>query len=216
MRGAYSEIYLDDAMRNMGEMVEYGEETCGLDQDLLLRMFVRSGYADRWEKGDPRVICGLSGTELCRRLIVESGMKREEEPDPFVRYETGEAYWRGFVLAYYQWHSSRTFSEILSFIGRKDLQRMYTAYHTASEEKTADELEALLLRRDSISRLQLYRKRLGMTQQELAVRSGVNLRTLQEYEAGRKNLRQAAAEKVQSLSAALWCSPSDLIGTSQD
>ena len=29
MRGAYSEIYLDDAMRNMGEMVEYGEEACG-------------------------------------------------------------------------------------------------------------------------------------------------------------------------------------------
>jgi transcriptional regulator with XRE-family HTH domain len=93
---------------------------------------------------------------------------------------------------------------------------MYTAYHTASEEKTADELEALLQRRDSISRLQLYRKRLGMTQQELAVRSGVNLRTLQEYESGRKNIRQAAAEKLLSLSTALWCSPSDLINISQD
>ena len=216
MRGTYSEIYLDDAIRNMGEMIEYGEEACGVNQDLLLRMFIRSGYASRWEKGDPRVICGLSGTELCRRLIDGSFTGRETRPAPIVRYDTGEAYWRGFVLAYYQWRSGRTFSEILMFIGRKDLQRMYTAYHTASEEKTADELEALLLRRDSISRLQLYRKRLGMTQQELAVRSGVNLRTLQEYEAGRKNLRQAAAEKVQSLSAALWCSPSDLIGTSQD
>ena len=77
MQGTYSEIYLDEAMRNMGEMIEYGEDACGLDQDLLLRIFIRSGYADRWEKGDPRVICGLSGTELCRRLIVESGMKRE-------------------------------------------------------------------------------------------------------------------------------------------
>ena len=67
MQGTYSEIYLDEAMRNMGEMIEYGEDACGLDQDLLLRIFIRSGYADRWEKGDPRVICGLSGTELCRR-----------------------------------------------------------------------------------------------------------------------------------------------------
>ena len=143
MRGAYSEIYLDDAMRNMGEMVEYGEEACGLDQDLLLRMFVRSGYADRWEKGDPRVICGLSGTELCRRLLEATYADRGAEPAPLVRYDTGEAYWRGFALAYYQWRSGRNFSEILAFIGGKDLQRMYPAYHTASEEKTADELEAL-------------------------------------------------------------------------
>ena len=34
MRGSYSEIYLDEAMRNMGEMIEYGEEACGLEQDL--------------------------------------------------------------------------------------------------------------------------------------------------------------------------------------
>jgi transcriptional regulator with XRE-family HTH domain len=88
---------------------------------------------------------------------------------------------------------------------------MYPAYHTASEEKTADELEALLRRRGGISRLQMYRKRLGMSQQELAERSGVNLRTLQEYEVGRKDVRRAAAETVLSLAGALWCSPSDLV-----
>ena len=211
MRGAYSEIYLDDAMKNMGEMIEYGEEACGVDQDLLLRMFVRSGYADRWERGDPRVICGLSGTELCRRLIAETCSGWEAEPAPLVRYDTGEAYWRGYVLAYYQWRSVRTFPEILAFIGREDLRRMYPAYHTASEEKTVDELQALEQRKGSMHRLQMYRKRLGMSQQELAERSGVNLRTLQEYEVGRKDLRRAAAETVLSLSGALWCGPSDLI-----
>ncbi len=211
MYGAYSEMYLDDAMRNMGEMIEYGEEACGVEQDLLMRMFVRSGYADRWEKGDPRVICGLSGTELCRRLIEETFEGRETEPAPLVRYDTGEAYWRGYVLAYYQWRSCRSFPEILAYIEREDLQRMYPAYHTASEEKTMDELDALLQRRGSVSRLQRYRKRLGISQQELAERSGVNLRTLQEYEVGRKDLRKAAAKTVLALSGSLWCSPSELI-----
>ena len=201
MQGAYSEIYLDEAMRNMGEMIEYGEEACGVEQDLLLRMFIRSGYADRWEKGDPRIICGLSGTELCRRLI----------EDILGKSDTGESYWRGFVLAYYQWRSYRTFSEILAAIGQKDLQRMYPAYHTASEEKAVDELETLLQRRGGVSRLQMYRKRLGLSQQELSEKSGVNLRTLQEYEVGRKDLRRAAAVTVLSLSKALWCRPSDLI-----
>ena len=59
------------------------------------------------------------------------------------------------MLAYYQWRSSRTFSEILALIKREDLVRMYPAYQTASEEKTVDELEELLLRRGSVSRLQM-------------------------------------------------------------
>lgn len=88
---------------------------------------------------------------------------------------------------------------------------MYPAYHTASEEKAVDEIEALLQRRGSILRLQTYRKRLGLSQKELAARANVNLRTLQEYEVGRKDLRRAAAETVLSLSGALWCSPSELI-----
>ena len=33
---------------------------------------------------------------------------------------------------------------------------MYPVYHTASEEKTVDELQALLQRRGGISRLQMY------------------------------------------------------------
>ena len=93
---------------------------------------------------------------------------------------------------------------------------MYPAYHTASEEKAVDELETLLQRRGGVSRLQMYRlqmyrKRLGLSQQELSEKSGVNLRTLQEYEVGRKDLRRAAAVTVLSLSKALWCRPSDLI-----
>ncbi len=211
MRRAYSEIYLDDAMRTMGEMIEYGEEVCGVDQDLLFKIFVLSGYAARWEKGDPRVICGLSGTELCRRLIDGTWTGRETSALPIVRYDAGDAYWRGFVLAYYQWWSGRPFTEILTYIGKKDLQRMYPACHTASEEKTVEEINALLQRRGSVSRLQTYRKRLGLSQQELAVRANVNLRTLQEYEVGRKDLRKAAAGTVLSLSGALMCSPSELI-----
>jgi DNA-binding transcriptional regulator YiaG len=51
-----------------------------------------------------------------------------------------------------------------------------------------------------------------LSQQELSERSGVNLRTLQEYEVGRKDLQRAAAVTVLALSEALWCSPSELIG----
>ena len=61
------------------------------------------------------------------------------------------------------------------------------------------------------SRLQEYRKRLGITQAVLAEKSGVNLRTLQQYEVGDKDIGKAAAGSVISLARVLHCEPEDLI-----
>ena len=62
MSCAYRQIYLDDAMKNLGEMTEYAHDACGTDLDRTLKYFVISGYADRFGKGDPAVVSGMSGT----------------------------------------------------------------------------------------------------------------------------------------------------------
>lgn len=54
-----------------------------------------------------------------------------------------------------------------------------------------------------MTNLQKYRKAAGMTQRELAVASGVSLRTLQDYEQGRKPIGQAAALTVHRIAKAL-------------
>jgi transcriptional regulator with XRE-family HTH domain len=51
----------------------------------------------------------------------------------------------------------------------------------------------------------------GITQNELALQSGVPLRTIQQYEQKRKNINKAQAEYLISLSRALSCPPADLI-----
>ena len=61
MQGSYAEVYLDDAMRNMGEMTEYAAEVCHISLDLLFHMFIVSGYARRWEQGDPLFCAGCPG-----------------------------------------------------------------------------------------------------------------------------------------------------------
>lgn len=211
---AFSELYLDDAMKNMGEMIEYGEEACRIEQDLLLQMFIVSGYAYKWEHGDPHVLSGLSGTELCCRVLEKCRdiqSPDDRNPGALIRYDTGDAYWRGYILALFQWKTNCSFTEISAILQQDQLQRMYPAYHTASEEKAIEELERLLAARRAVTRLQMYRKRLGLSQQELAERAVLNLRTLQEYEVGRKDLRKAGSERVLALSRALWCDPSDLL-----
>lgn len=59
--------------------------------------------------------------------------------------------------------------------------------------------------------LQKRRKANGMSQSQLAELSGINFRSLQDYEQGRKTLFSARSEMVYRLSLALNCSMEDLL-----
>lgn len=62
-----------------------------------------------------------------------------------------------------------------------------------------------------ITKLQEKRKEAGLSQSQLAAKSGISLRTLQHYEIGDKNIRKAAVETVLALAEALGCSINDII-----
>jgi transcriptional regulator with XRE-family HTH domain len=62
-----------------------------------------------------------------------------------------------------------------------------------------------------MTNLQEYRKKRNISQRQLAEQTGVNLRTLQDYEQGRKPLGQAAALTVLRIAKALGVTVEDLI-----
>jgi len=211
MSNAYREYYLFDAMRNLGEMTEYAHDACGVEPDRALAFFMISGYSERFENGDPRVLSGMSGTELYQASCIKCGMAKENWPKALVRYTTEDYYWIGYILAYYQWTVNRTFGDILNVVSAADLIRMYPALHTVSDDKAVETISDLYNSRATANRLQVYRKRIGMTQAELAQTAGINLRTLQQYETGAKSLQKAAADSVLSLAGVLYCAPKGLI-----
>lgn len=51
----------------------------------------------------------------------------------------------------------------------------------------------------------------GISQSDLANQSGVSLRTIQEYEQGRKSLNKASGETLYKLAKALNCNIEDLL-----
>ena len=53
------------------------------------------------------------------------------------------------------------------------------------------------------SRLQFWRKEKGLTQAELAEKSGVNIRLIQHYEQGTKDINKAQVVTVLNLAEAL-------------
>lgn len=62
-----------------------------------------------------------------------------------------------------------------------------------------------------VNNLKLIRIKAGLTQKELAKKSGVNFRMIQHYEQGDKDLNRAAVETVIKLARALDCNITDLI-----
>lgn len=66
-------------------------------------------------------------------------------------------------------------------------------------------------REDYKTNLQYYRNLKRLTQAELAKRADVNLRTLQDYEQGRKNINNAKTATVSRLATVLDVELTDLM-----
>lgn len=62
-----------------------------------------------------------------------------------------------------------------------------------------------------MTNLKAVRESAGLSQSQLSKKSGVNVRTLQSYERGAKNIDGAKLETLLDLSAALECKIPDIL-----
>jgi len=173
-------------------------------------LFISSGYANLFGKGVPKVVSGLSGTELVMEVVNKAGTFYSF-PKPQVEYDYSPEYWCGWILAYYQWKTGRTFKDIEVNLSVTEILKMYPTLHEASEDKFVDTANAIILRRNNTTRLQRQRKQCGLTQKELSEKSGVKLRTVQQYEMKAKDINKAAVSTVFALSTVLGCRIEDLL-----
>ncbi len=207
---AYSENYLDDAMRNLGEAFDFAYAVCHLDLDSFFAMFINSGIADLFGNGHPKYVAGLSGTELAMEVMRKSGLS-VNGLQAQVEYDYSPEYWVGWALAYFQWFTKRPFKNIAECITMQEILQLYSTLHEASEEKFVETINRMIRNKNLPTRLQKRRKDAQLTQKELAGRSGVKLRTIQQYEMRAKNINKAAAETLLQLAQVLYCSIEDLL-----
>ena len=71
---------------------------------------------------------------------------------------------------------------------------------------------AKIVVRPAESRLKRLRTAARLSQSELAERTGLNVRTLQHYEQGTKDIRRAAGETLQILARALGTTIENILG----
>ena len=207
---AYDKLYLGRARMVMGFMLDYATLEMGYELGTFFDLFLSSGLAKRFERGDCSVIAGRSGTELVYDVLDTHGIAYERRK-PQCRTERSEEYWTGWALAYYQWETALSFSEIVSTVPLERIRNMYMPFHEMDIRQFVDQMNDWYRRAHPETNLKRRRCRLGLSQRQLSEDSGVPLRTIQQYEQRQKDINMARAECVVMLAQSLCCSVMDLM-----
>lgn len=131
---AYAQTYLDDAMNNLGYMLDYAVCDCGYDADDFFDLFISSGIAVEFGRGNPKYIAGMSGPELVKEVIYKLSLNSIDVP-PSDNTDKSPEYWVGWALAYYQWYSGLDFKVICGCVSVSELLRLYPTLHEADISK---------------------------------------------------------------------------------
>ena len=207
---AYSELYLERAKSVMAHMFDYGVHGLGYKMNDFYEAFLVSPICEKFERGDAFTIAGKSGVELALEVagLAECPVSPEEVWSDMHR---SKEFWLGWSLAYYQWHTECRFSEIIQCISIKELLQMYDKYHEMDIMAFVERMDEVAFDYRRETRLKSYRKLVGLSQRELAEKTGIPVRTIQQYEQRQKNINKAQVDYVIRLSKVLYCEPGDLM-----
>ena len=212
---AYDKIFLPDVQQNLGNAFHFAINSCLVDTDSFFDFFIASKVAGEIESGSPLFIGGCSGTELALTIFDRIGYipKKADFDDKSIMYSRSQEYWAGWILAYYQWSTGIRFSKIRDTISLSQIVQMYHPLHEAPEEKFAETMDQIILEKSRTreTNLQRLRKLAGLTQKQLSELSGVNLRTLQQYETCAKDINMASGKAINALALALHCNFYDVM-----
>ena len=195
MRRAYNEMYLEDAMRNLGTAFDFAKHSYHI--------------AGQFENGVPKYVSGISGIEIV--LEVLNGREKIRYEKDYISYDYSCEYWCGWILAYFQWYYSINFDDLAYYLKMKDLERLYDILHETSEIKAVEVISAHIRNKNLISRLKYHRLKNGLSQKELSEESGVSLRMIQQYEQRKKDINMASTSSLYFLARVLNCQIENLM-----
>ena len=207
---AYSEFYLSNAMKNLGAMFDFAVNYCRHHGDKVLSLFISTGLAGEFQRGNPKYIAGLSGQELFYEILSAAKKNIPYRAYNFAFNKSAE-YWCGWILAYYQWFYNSNFEEIHARLAFQDLLNLYPALHEADRQKAIEVLHKRITAKSEPTKLQVFRKASGLSQASLALLSGVSLRSIQMYEQRNKDINKAQAATLRALGKSLCRSIEELL-----
>ena len=206
---AYQKTYLSTVQKRIASTFDFAINALHINGNTFVDYFLSSSICKRIEYGDVFYVIGKSGIELAT-IIYEEATKKILLTEDIQSLYIGKEYWIGWAVSYYQWHSNRKFEDIFNLVSYNDLANMYYPLHEADISKFCDILDDKF-KEIKETNLKKIRIKYGITQKELAIESGVSLRSIQMYEQKNKDINKASVETVYALSKALGCKIEDLM-----
>jgi DNA-binding transcriptional regulator YiaG len=211
MTNAYDRAYLLHARQVLGRMLDFAcHGLCYSTRDFW-EMFLASGVAAAFGAGEVRFIAGMSGYELAYEVLDRCGEKYRRVIDPAPPDGKSPEFWAAWSVAHYQWFRGLDFARIDAVASIDDIVAMYHPYHEMDISQFCDEMDRLYRVRFPERNLKRIRRIAHLSQSELATRSGVSVRTIQELEQGRKDINRAGIDTLMPLAAALSVNVESLV-----
>ena len=206
---SYDKSYLPYVAENVGTMFEYAAAS-GFKPQVFWEMFVLSDVAKGIEIGNARFLVGYSAIDLVNFVInsIRAGAKLLA-PKPIL--DRTCYYWAGWALAQYQYESGKTFYEINRNFPIGKVLDLYDVLHEADITKFFDIADEWMKAAAPATKLQRICKARGLTQRELAQKSGVDIRSIQMYEQRKNDINKAQADTLAKIARCLNCQMEDLM-----
>ncbi|HBH09157.1 MAG TPA: hypothetical protein DDX40_07135 [Rikenellaceae bacterium] len=207
---AYDEIYLEDAMMNFAVSLDYGAVACKGGVDEYYDRLLVGEPVRQFESGNPRYLVGMSGIEFADKVIETTGGVVDNID--YVLADRSDIFWAGWVISYLQWFTGHTFERFrLDGLTIQSVIALYPTLHEADLSKFIEVALCMMKAKEHESPLKVQRMLCGLTQQELADRSGTSIRMIRAYEQGKQSIAKAEAGTVFRLATVLGCDARSLV-----
>lgn len=210
MMNAYDSSLVYNAQTRMGWMLDFAVNVYRYELEKFYRLFLKSDISRKFALGSSSVLEGKSGRELAYLVLADEGY--EGDIIRAERYiERSEEYWTGWVLAYFQWETALSFREIEDVCSISEIRQMYSPYHEMDISQFCIKMREKYMDRNPDTQLKKIRKLAGYSQKYLSERTGIPLKTIQQYEQRQKNINHARVDYLMLLSRELSCEVEALV-----
>lgn len=144
---------------------------------------------------------------LCK--LIHSDTHDDNDNKNYVVNSLSKEYWTGWITAYLQWETGRTFNDIVRVFPINNIKNSYFPYHEMEDSKFVEDVTSRYFKNES--NLKRIRKRNHMTQKELADKADVSIRTIQMIEQRHNDINHIKAISLFNLSRELNCSMEELL-----
>lgn len=141
--------------------------------------------------------------------IIHANAKTKTTNSKYVVNSLSKDYWTGWITAYLQWDTGRTFRDIVKQFPIGNIRDSYFPYHEMEDHRFVEDVTSRFFKDES--NLKRIRKRNQMTQKELAKRADVSIRTIQMIEQKHNSINHIKSISLYNLSRELNCSMEELL-----